>query len=148
MFLAAELYSKHTLLPSDCQGSDSAFNPIDKGIFTTIYYIVPSSAFNAQNALLGTYSSPYSKVKELCLSIIIAIVISLLYRYGPLIYLWSMRFEGKHKQFKDAAKGTSFKNILKTLTEHHQRMMAFDLHYNSLFASVTVSIGSGTHFKT
>ena len=56
-----------------------------------------------------------------------------------------MRFEGKHKVFKNAAHGTSFKNILKTLTQHHQRLMAYNLHYNSLFATVTVSTGSGEY---
>lgn len=54
-----------------------------------------------------------------------------------------MRFEGKHKQFKNAARATSFKNILKTLTVHHQRLMAFTLHFDSLFESVTVSSGAG-----
>ena len=65
------------------------------------------------------------------------------YRYGPLVRVWSMRFEGKHKQFKTAARGTSFKNILKTLSEHHQRLVAFNLHYDDWFASVTVSTGPG-----
>ena len=68
---------------------------------------------------------------------------SSLYRYGPLVHLWAMRFEGKHKVFKTASRGTSFKNILKTLTEHHQRLMAHAMYYNSEFATVTVSTGSG-----
>ena len=65
------------------------------------------------------------------------------FRYGPLVHLWAMRFEGKHKQFKNRARGTSFKNILKTLAEHHQRLMSYNLNFNALFASVTVSTGSG-----
>lgn len=54
-----------------------------------------------------------------------------------------MRFEGKHKDFKDVAKGSSFKNILKTMSQHHQRLMAYSLHYDDSFASVRVSTGSG-----
>ena len=54
-----------------------------------------------------------------------------------------MRYEGKHKEFKNAAKGTSFKNIVKTLSHHHQRLMAYNLHFNSLFAAVDISTASG-----
>ena len=60
------------------------------------------------------------------------------------MHLWAMRFEGKHKEFKSAARGTSFKNILKTLAQHHQRLMSYNLSYNSVFASVKVTTGSGT----
>lgn len=66
-----------------------------------------------------------------------------LYRYGPLIHVWSMRFEGKHKQFKHAARGSNFRNILKSLTEHHQRQLAFSLHYDQSFASAEVLKGPG-----
>ena len=55
-----------------------------------------------------------------------------------------MRFEGKHKQFKVAARRGSLKNILLTLSRYHQRLMAYDLHYNTLFAAVKVSTGTGT----
>ena len=65
-------------------------------------------------------------------------------RFGPLIRLWSMRFEGKHKLFKAAARGASFKNILKTFTQHHQRLMANNLHFDDTFASVTTTTGTGT----
>ena len=51
-------------------------------------------------------------------------------RYGPLVHLWCMRFEGKHKQFKQVAKTNTFKNITKTLAKHHQRLLAYDLHCN------------------
>lgn len=59
-----------------------------------------------------------------------------------------MRFEGKHKLFKNVAKRTSFKNIMKTLTEHHQRLLAFNLHYDNQFAAVTVSTGTGMYHVT
>ena len=64
-------------------------------------------------------------------------------RYGPLVNLWSMRFEAKHKEFKNVAKRGAFKNILKTLCYHHQRLKAYYLHYDNKFATVTVSTGSG-----
>ena len=60
------------------------------------------------------------------------------------MHLWSMRFESKHKEFKNAARRTSFKNVLKTLAHHHQRMLAYQLHYDSGFADVNkISTGSG-----
>lgn len=71
-------------------------------------------------------------------------------RYGPLVHLWCMRFEGKHKQFKQVAKTTSFENITKTLAKHHQQLLAYDLHCNTNFAAVTVTTGTGkiTFMKT
>lgn len=46
--------------------------------------------------------------------------------FGPLVHLWIMRFE--HKVFKKIVCDTSnYKNVLKTLAERHQDMMAFYL---------------------
>ena len=53
-----------------------------------------------------------------------------------------MRFEGKHKGFKNVAKQSPFKNILKTLCHHHQRLMAYNLSSTS-FATIKISTGSG-----
>ena len=48
--------------------------------------------------------------------------------FGPLVHLWTMRFEGKHKIFKKIIRDTNnYKNVLKTLAERHQSMMAFYL---------------------
>ncbi|KAK0148422.1 hypothetical protein N1851_011247 [Merluccius polli] len=48
--------------------------------------------------------------------------------FGPLVHLWTMRFEGKHKIFKKIVHDTNnYKNVLKTLSERHQSMMAFYL---------------------
>lgn len=79
-------------------------------------------------------------------SVLSIIMLFICYRYGPLVHLWSMRFEGKHKIFKAAARGTSYKNILKTLTQHHQRLMAYNLHYDGSFASVETSTGAGDSY--
>lgn len=44
-------------------------------------------------------------------------------KMGPLIELWSMRYEGKHAVFKYmVTKYKNFKNIAKTLAIHHQQM--------------------------
>lgn len=48
--------------------------------------------------------------------------------FGPLVHLWTMRFEGKHKVFKKIVHDTrNYKNVLKTLADKHQNMMAFYL---------------------
>lgn len=48
--------------------------------------------------------------------------------FGPLVHLWTMRFEGKHKVFKKRVCDThNYKNVLKTLAERHQDMRAFYL---------------------
>ncbi|RVE61678.1 hypothetical protein OJAV_G00174850 [Oryzias javanicus] len=44
-------------------------------------------------------------------------------KIGPLLFLWSMRFEAKHKLFKDYFK--NFKNITKSLAKKHQMAIAY-----------------------
>lgn len=42
-------------------------------------------------------------------------------RFGHLIHLWTVRFEGKHRFFKRVVHDTeNFKNVLKPLAERHQ----------------------------
>lgn len=54
--------------------------------------------------------------------------------FGPLVHLWTMRFEGKHKVFKKIIHDThNYKNVLKTLAERHQSMMAFYLSSSKFF---------------
>ncbi|XP_059195792.1 uncharacterized protein LOC131976674 [Centropristis striata] len=49
-------------------------------------------------------------------------------RFGPLVHLWTMRFEGKHRFFKRVIHDThNFKNVLKPLATRHQHMMAYHL---------------------
>lgn len=48
--------------------------------------------------------------------------------FGPLIDVWTMRFEGKHKFFKKVIHETqNFRNVPLTLARRHQRMMAYHL---------------------
>lgn len=54
--------------------------------------------------------------------------------FGPLVHFWTMRFEGKHKVFKKIVNDTrNYKNVLKTLAERHQNMMAFYLSSSRFF---------------
>lgn len=49
---------------------------------------------------------------------------------GPLVHVWSMRYEAKHKCFKSSIK--NFKNITKSLAKKHQIAIAY--HWESLSA--------------
>ncbi|CAG9763786.1 unnamed protein product [Ceutorhynchus assimilis] len=50
--------------------------------------------------------------------------------FGPLRHLWTLRFESKHRYFKNIIKHSqNFINILKTMAEKHQYMQA--LNYGS-----------------
>ncbi|XP_026018914.1 uncharacterized protein LOC113019411 [Astatotilapia calliptera] len=50
-------------------------------------------------------------------------------KIGPLIHMWCMRFEAKHKFFKRSVK--NFKNITKTLVKKHQNQLAF--HFENFY---------------
>lgn len=53
--------------------------------------------------------------------------------FGPLVSMWTMRFEAKHSFFKQIARHTNcFKNIALTLSTKHQLMLAFHLHSSGL----------------
>lgn len=54
--------------------------------------------------------------------------------FGPLVSLWTMRFEAKHSFFKRVVRHThSFRNILLSLAVKHQLMIAFHLHSSTFF---------------
>lgn len=54
--------------------------------------------------------------------------------FGPLVNLWTMRFEGKHRFFKRVVHDTqNFKNVLKTLATRHQHMVAYHLSAPSFY---------------
>ncbi len=61
--------------------------------------------------------------------------------FGPLVSLWTMRFEAKHSFFKKVVRHTRcFKNILLSLAVKHQFMMAYYLQSNATKkCSLTVS---------
>ncbi|XP_070406635.1 uncharacterized protein [Nothobranchius furzeri] len=48
--------------------------------------------------------------------------------FGPLVALWTMRFEAKHRFFKRLVRQSgSFKNILMTMAQKHQSMIAYHI---------------------
>ncbi|XP_023815110.1 uncharacterized protein LOC111948035 [Oryzias latipes] len=50
----------------------------------------------------------------------------LILKFGPLIRLWTMRFESKHSYFKRCTRHLkNFKNLCLTLSERHQMLQAF-----------------------
>lgn len=50
----------------------------------------------------------------------------LILKFGPLIRLWTMRFESKHSYFKRCSRHLkNFKNLCLTLSERHQMFQAF-----------------------
>ncbi|XP_030248211.1 uncharacterized protein LOC115566456 isoform X2 [Sparus aurata] len=53
---------------------------------------------------------------------------TLIENYGPLVGVWTMRFEAKHSFFKQVVRHTNnFRNVLLTLSTRHQMMMAYHL---------------------
>lgn len=60
----------------------------------------------------------------------------LIYEFGPLVALWTMRFEAKHSFFKRVVRHTNcFKNVLLSLAERHQFLMAHQLYMCSFAKS-------------
>lgn len=53
--------------------------------------------------------------------------------FGPLVALWTMRFEAKHSFFKQVARHTNcFKNIPRSLAIKHQFMLVYHTHASTL----------------
>ncbi len=69
----------------------------------------------------------------------------LILQFGPLIRLWTLRFESKHTFFKQCARKLhNFKNLCATLAERHQLLQAY-LSAGSLFPPV-IQVEKGTEF--
>lgn len=65
--------------------------------------------------------------------------------FGPLIRLWTLRFESKHTFFKQCARKLhNFKNVCKTLAERHQLLQAY-LSAGNLFPPL-IQVEKGTGF--
>ena len=59
---------------------------------------------------------------------------ALIKKFGSLKYLWSLRFKAKHQYFKKLASvGRNFKNIVKTLANHHQLKQCWEFTSVDLF---------------
>lgn len=67
----------------------------------------------------------------------------LIKQFGPLIQLWTMRYESKHTYFKQCARKLhNLKNLCVTLAERHQLLQAYLSAGNLLQLSVQVEKGS------
>lgn len=65
---------------------------------------------------------------------------ALIEAFGPLVGLWTMRFEAKHKFFKRVVRFSSnFKNVLLSLSTKHQLMMAYNWQRNLAKPALVIS---------
>lgn len=56
--------------------------------------------------------------------------------FGPLVGVWTIRFEAKHSFFKQVARHTNnFRNIELSLATKHQQLISYHLHSSSFSAS-------------
>jgi len=63
---------------------------------------------------------------------------SLILAFGPLKHLWTLRFESKHKYFKNIIKHSqNFKNITKLLTQKHQFLQ--NQHCKNIYCDLVIA---------
>ncbi len=63
--------------------------------------------------------------------------------FGPLVHLWTMRFEAKHSFFKQVARHTNcFKNVPRSLAVKHQLMISYHLKSSHEKGTLEVSTAS------
>lgn len=64
----------------------------------------------------------------------------LIIKFGPLKHLWTLRYESKHRYFKNILKHSpNFKNILFSLSERHQLLQAMHATEATIFADKVIS---------
>ena len=69
----------------------------------------------------------------------------LILMFGPLIRVWTLRFESKHAFFKKCIRiSQNFKNVTSLMSERHQLMQAYSFHGN--FFPDDVKVKHGTAF--
>jgi hypothetical protein len=70
---------------------------------------------------------------------------SLTLKFGPLVRLWTMRFESKHSYFKQCIRSAqNFKNVTGMLAERHQLFQAYQLR--GTFFRSEIELNSSTAF--
>lgn len=100
--------------PVQTQESIAYLNFKSNSVLRDLKEIFPESRFLPKHHFLEHY--PY-----------------LICEFGPLVALWTMRFEAKHSFFKRVVRHTTcFKNVLLSLAQRHQFLMAHHLHMLSL----------------
>lgn len=89
-----------------------------------------SKIFDHRNLLIDTFPDFKLRPKHH----FIEHYVHLIRCFGPLVDLWTMRFESKHNFFKKVVHDVlNFKNVLLTLSCKHQQMMAYYLDCQNLF---------------
>ena len=74
---------------------------------------------------------------------LVIIILLLLYRYGPLVRHWTMRYEAKHAYFKTLAQSMgNFINVPYSLAMRHQQLQCYQS--SSVQELSQLSIGPGT----
>lgn len=69
-------------------------------------------------------------------------------RCGPLVHLWCMRYEAKHKYFKGIATVIgNYKNVEKTVASRHQRNMCYKMTCCTNFIQGNDTYGSGMYVR-
>lgn len=72
----------------------------------------------------------------------------LITQFGPLKNLWTLRFESKHKYFKNIVKHSpNFKNILYSLAERHQFLQALHLNQKNCFSDNIIADKTKVYYE-
>lgn len=66
---------------------------------------------------------------------------SQIYKFGPLIYSWTMRFESKLRVLKRASRHGNYKNICWTVAKRHQHLLCYYLNCREPFLCKEIEIG-------
>lgn len=71
---------------------------------------------------------------------------SLTFKFGPLLRLWTMRFESKHSYFKQCMRSAqNYKNVSGMLAERHQIFQAYQLNGNFFRSDLELNNCSAFH---
>lgn len=64
----------------------------------------------------------------------------LIKKFGPLRFVWTMRYESKHRFFKNILKHSpNFKNVIKMLSEKHQLLQSLHITQGGLFSDKVIA---------
>lgn len=103
---------------------------------------LPRSKCYTKNALHVAYAKANDTVSFEISHVLIGNNIAILYRYGPLVRQWAMRFEARHKFFKQlASRLGNFINITHTLAVRHQQMQCYERSVTTALPGEEVEIG-------
>ena len=71
----------------------------------------------------------------------------LILQFGPLIRVWTMHFESKHKYFRQCVrKCRNFKNACKTVSERHQLLQAYLVTDNRFGKQLQYDVALAFHY--